>query len=184
MVHDNQCQVDVHQLRPGRPPSLLPFDSLLMPYPVTSAWRRQIAEAHSVRYVEASATLGESGELFVDVNRTGDSEREHQQEFHVRAGEGERVGEVYSDADEATGDIAGKNVRQASLNIGFIGHDFDEHPTAHMIEGVFLWQKRLSEIKHEELGGWEPLDTGEQGSPGERPSNYRVMPTAATACCR
>ncbi|CAN0489323.1 unnamed protein product, partial [Ectocarpus sp. 12 AP-2014] len=32
---------------------------------------------------------------------------------------------------------------RARLKIGFIGHDFDEHPTAHMIEGVFVWQKRL-----------------------------------------
>ncbi|CAN0575473.1 unnamed protein product, partial [Ectocarpus sp. 12 AP-2014] len=34
-----------------------------------------------------------------------------------------------------------------------IGHDFDEHPTAHMIEGVFVWQKRLSGTRQHGTGG-------------------------------
>lgn len=35
--------------------------------------------------------------------------------------------------------------RDRALTIGFIGHDFDEHPTAHMMAGVFLWQKRFED---------------------------------------
>lgn len=155
-----------------------------MPYPVTSAWRRQVAEAHSLRYVEVSTVAGESGEVFVDVNRTGDSTHAHQQEFLVQAGEEEGAGVVYSGGDEATGAMKSKKVGRVSLNIGFIGHDFHEHPTAHMIEGVFVWQKRLSGVKHERMGVSEPLDPGGWGSSGERPANYRVMPAAAAECCR
>lgn len=180
----NLCQVDVHQLQAGRSPSLLPFDSLLMSYPVTSSWRRQVAEAHSRRYAQASTVLGGSGELFIDVNRTTEPTPLGQQDFHVQAPEGMRVGGVYSNAEEPTGTMSGSNGGRVSLDIGFIGHDFDEHPTAHMIEGVFVWQKRLAGIKHEIMGVSEALETGGKGSSGEWPATYRTTPTAAVECCR
>lgn len=162
--------MDVYQLKAGRPPSLLPFDSLLLPYPVTPAWRRQLAEAHSLRYVEAYTALGGPDELFIDVNRAGDSAHVRQQGFLVQA------------TEEVTGALSDKSSGRVSLNIGFIGHDFDEHPTAHMIEGVFVWQRRQAAIKHDRMGVSEELETGRERSSRERPADYRTTPTAE--CCR
>lgn len=174
----------MHQLQAGRPPSLLPFDSLLLPYPVTSAWRRQIAEAHSLRYVETSTVSGESDQLFTDVNRTGDSVHARQIGLRAQATEGERTSEEHGDGVEATGALSGKSGGRVALNIGFIGHDFDEHPTAHMIEGVFVWQKRLAGIKYERTGVTEALVTAGKDGFGERPAHYRTLGTAGAECCR
>lgn len=178
----------MHQLQAGHPPSLLPFDSLLLPYPVTSAWRRQIAEAHSLRYVEAPTVLGGSDEFFVDVNRTEDPARVRQEGLNVSTAERERAGVVYSDKKEPAGSRSIDNGGRISLHIGFIGHDFDEHPTAHMIEGVFVWLKRLTKINRERCDASEALEAGRKGSSGQRPANYGVMPqttpTATQECCR
>lgn len=128
--------------------------------------------------------LGGPDERLVDVNHTEGMAHGHQQEFHGQAAEGERMGEVFIDGDEAAGAMSGKNGGRASLNIGFIGHDFHEHPTAHMIEGVFVWQKRLSGIKHEELVFSEALEARGKGNPEEQPAKIRTTPTAAAECCR
>ncbi|CAN0486073.1 unnamed protein product, partial [Scytosiphon promiscuus] len=75
------------QLKAGSPPSLLPFDTLLLPYPVNPA-----------------VAQGDGGEPTKERSRRRDAE---------------------------TRDRRG-------LHIGFVGHDFAEHPTAHMMEGVFV----------------------------------------------
>lgn len=183
MVTQTQCQVDAHQLKAGRPPSLLPFDSLLLSYPVTSAWRRQIAEAHSLRYMEASRVLSAHDGVYTNANRTRDSALVRQQGFRVLAPHQEGVGAVYSDGDEAAGAMGGESTGRAPLNIGFIGHDFDEHPTAHMIEGVFVWQKRLART-NERTDVSAALERGRKGSSRDMPVNYRTTPTTAVECCR
>lgn len=66
---------------------------------------------------------------------TGDTESEDREE-------GDGHGRV--EAEEAVpSDGDSDQNKSVLLEIGFIGHDFDEHPTAHMIEGIFLWQRRL-----------------------------------------
>eukprot|EP00903_Cladosiphon_okamuranus_P013259 g12363.t1 len=180
-----KAQVHERQLQAGHSPSLLPFDSLLLPYPVTSAWRRQIAEAHSLRYVEPPTVRGGSDEFLGDVNRAGSLEHVRQERLNVRTAERERTGVVYGDEKEATSARRGGHGERVCLNIAFVGHDFDEHPTAHMIEGVFVWQKRLTRNNGERC---DFSKAGRKGGPGERPANYGMMPqttpTEAPQCCR
>ncbi|CBJ48372.1 UDP-N-acetylglucosamine--peptide N-acetylglucosaminyltransferase, family GT41 [Ectocarpus siliculosus] len=167
-VFDLKYQVDVKQLAFGRPPSLLPFDTLLLPHPVTPAWRRRLAEAHSARYVEASTALvgSRSHEAFLGENRTRDAARPEGSDRRTDMQEG--IGVEYDGRGEVTGTTAGARIHgttrtdegRARLKIGFIGHDFDEHPTAHMIEGVFVWQKRLSGTRQHGTGAADHLTSG------------------------
>lgn len=170
-----QRQVDVRQLGSGRSPSILPFDTLLLPYPATPAWRRQIAEAHSRRYAEASVALAKPDEIHVDEDHTGGSE-------------GERGQDGASGGDEASSSgserTIGSSSRRALLNVGFIGHDFSEHPTAHMMEGVFAWQRKLTDIEHERTTISEALETGAQSSSGNWTAIHWSAPKTAAICCR
>lgn len=181
--------MDVWQLGAGRPPSLLPFDSLLLPYPVTPTWRRQIAEAHSMRYVESSAALVKPGESLVDKNCIGDSAR-CDQESGGREAEEKREGCDHDETHAGTGNMAGNSSRRVArsdggwplLNVGFIGHDFDEHPTAHMVEGVFVWQRRLARIRGERDGAVKAVESGETNNSGGR--LITSLATPVSDCCR
>ncbi|CAN0203505.1 unnamed protein product, partial [Ectocarpus fasciculatus] len=183
-VFDLKYQVDVQQLAVGRPPSLLPFDTLLLPYPVTPAWRRRIAEAHSARYVEASTALARTHEAFLDENCT--KHAAHPEGSDCRTGMQEGVGPEHDGGGEVTGPTAGARRHgatgtadgSADLKIGFIGHDFHEHPTAHMIEGVFVWQRRLSGIRRHGTGAEDNLTSGAPRA------NDLTASTVAAGCCR
>lgn len=171
-------QVDEQQLAFGRPPSLLPFDTLLLPDPVTPAWRRRLAEAHSARYVEASTALVGSHEAFLDENRTRDAA--HPEGSDRRTGKHEEIGTEYDGRAGARrhGTTGTGGDGRARLKIGFIGHDFDEHPTAHMIEGVFVWQKRLSGIRQHGTGAADHLMSG---APRTKDLTASMV---ETDCCR
>lgn len=145
-------QVDVRQLGLGHPPALLPFDSLLFSHPVDAAWRRRIAEAHSTRYTPAlssSAIKPKTSDHNIE-RRSGRNRTVHEGETVVRIGEG---------GGGDTGSPAASSDR--ALTLGFIGHDFDEHPTAHMMAGVFLWQKRFEDdgrvLRSSDVGGVVPV---------------------------
>ncbi|CAM9624943.1 unnamed protein product [Ectocarpus sp. 8 AP-2014] len=185
-VFDLKYQVDVKQLAFGRPPSLLPFDTLLLPHPVTPAWRRRLAEAHSARYVEASTALvgSRSHEAFLGENRTRGAAHPEGSDRWTDMQEG--IGVEYDGRGEVTGTTAGARIHgatrtdegRARLKIGFIGHDFDEHPTAHMIEGVFIWQKRLSGTRQHGTGAADHLTSG-------APQNNDLTASMVeTDCCR
>ncbi|CAM9596349.1 unnamed protein product [Ectocarpus sp. 4 AP-2014] len=185
-VFDLKYQVDAKQLAFGRPPSLLPFDTLLLPHPVTPAWRRRLAEAHSARYVEASTALvgSRSHEAFLGGNRTRDAA--HPEGSDSRTDMQEGIGAEYDGRGEVRGTTAGARRHgttgtgdgRARLKIGFIGHDFDEHPTAHMIEGVFVWQKRLSGTRQHGTGAADHLTSGATWK------NDLTASLVETDCCR
>ncbi|CAM9712143.1 unnamed protein product, partial [Ectocarpus sp. 13 AM-2016] len=187
-VFDLKYQVDAKQLAFGRPPSLLPFDTLLLPHPVTPAWRRRLAEAHSARYVDASTALvgSRSHEAYLSENRTRDAARPEGSDS--RTDMQEEKGAEYDGRGEVRGTTAGARKHgtigtgdgRARLKIGFIGHDFDEHPTAHMIEGVFVWQKRLSGTRQHGNGGVDHLTSG-SGAPWK---NDLMASLVETDCCR
>jgi protein O-GlcNAc transferase len=81
-------------------PSILPFDSLLMPWPMTPFHRKAVAERHSSAILEQSdASLG------------AELQRSHPLDLH------------------------------RPLNVGYISYDFNDHPTAAMVEGLFFWTK-------------------------------------------
>ncbi len=154
----------------------MPFDTLLLPYPATPAWRRKIAEAHSLRYAEASAALVKPDELRFDKDRTGGSEHELGQD---RTGDGDEA------SSSRSARTTGSSSKRALLNIGFIGHDFSEHPTAHMMEGVFVWQRKLAGIEHERKDTSAALETGGQSSSsGNWTAVHRSVPKTAASCCR
>lgn len=186
----NQLQVDMRQLGAGRPPSLLPFDSLLLAYPVNPAWRRQIAEAHSMRYMEPSTAMVNPDELLADENCTGDST--HDQECGGLVVEEKGVGKAHGNRDGTTGKMGGNSGRRVArtdggrpfLNVGFIGHDFDEHPTAHMVEGVFVWQRRLARIRREKDGVVKAPETGERNRSSSEDLLTTSLATPVADCCR
>ncbi|CAM9226433.1 unnamed protein product [Hapterophycus canaliculatus] len=183
-------QVDVLQLGFGRPPSLLPFDSLLLPFPVTPSWRRRIAEAHSMRYTGASVTWVAPDVVMTDESRTADLPLDQGSDDTVD--NGKRLGAAHRGGGESALNMAeegkirrtGTEKRRAPLNIGFIGHDFSEHPTAHMIEGVFVWHTRLADAGRKRKRIAEALDSGAARSAEERPTTGFTKSTAAAASCR
>lgn len=178
----------MRQLGAGRPPSLLPFDSLLLAYPVTPAWRRQIAEAHSMRYVISSPAVVDHDKLHVDEDCTGNSRQDEACGGRTAGEKGVDI--AHGDKDGATRDMAGNSstrVEQTDggrpfLNVGFIGHDFDEHPTAHMVEGVFVWQRRLARIRRERDSIVKAPETGERSGSGDWLT--RSLTTPGSDCCR
>lgn len=143
-----------------------------------------------MRYVESSAALIRPDELRIDENCTIGSTND--QGCGGRAAEEKGVGIAHGDRDGATGDMTGSSSRRMArtdggrsfLNIGFIGHDFDEHPTAHMVEGVFVWQRRLARTRRERDGLVIAPETGERRSPEDRLTNNLTTPMAAADCCR
>lgn len=138
-------QVDMHQLGAERPPSLLPFDSLLLPYPIDAKWRRKIAEAHSRRYTKNPTDIP-SGLEYDEHYRASVEKRTYPGnagvDIHPKR-DGEAKSDDSTNRSRERGVYMGKG-RAPTLDIGFLGHDFSEHPTAHMMEGAFVWQKRFS----------------------------------------
>lgn len=176
--------MDVRQLKAGRPPSLLPFDTLLLPYPVTPTWRRRVAEACSAKYTDASTAATDPNHRIDE--RRGEYDT-YQQGTDARTENGASVaqcggGEPTKESSRSRRDARGQGPR--GLNIGFVGHDFAEHPTAHMMEGVFVWQKRLAEVRNDERGSEGVLGTGtgdrSRKSRASDGTNYR----ASKNCCR
>lgn len=161
---DTKLQVEVRQLDRGRPPSLLPFDTLLLPHPINPAWRRRIAEAHSSRYIgspSAASTIAAAGDRVDETDRPLSLLKT---KTGLNAGE-----ESHEKAEEQRGHTTGAAAATISgvgrgLKVGFLGHDFDEHPTAHMIEGVFVWQKRLAAIIRETTDRNDSRDSIRQSS--------------------
>lgn len=70
------------------------------------------------------------------------------------------------------------------LHIGFLGHDFAEHPTAHMMEGVFVWQKRLAEARDDKEGSEEAFETGRGDTPKQPRADDGSNYGAFENCCR
>lgn len=88
-----------------------------------------------------------------------------------------------SDSDAAS--------RDRGLTIAFIGHDFDEHPTAHMMAGVFLWQKRFEDngrvLRSSDIGGVAPVaeTLGTEASKEHAGMATNVTKrTTSRRCCR
>lgn len=79
---------------------------------------------------------------------------------------------------------SGTERRRPPLNIGFIGHDFSEHPTAHMIEGVFVWHTRLANIGRKRKGIAGALETGTGPSTAGMRASDSANSVAAAASCR
>ena len=180
----NHPQVDFRQLKAGRPPSLLPFDTLLLPYPVSPAWRHRIAEACSAKYTDAStAVAGPNHSIY----EHDGGHSAHQQGTDASTDHGASV--VQDDRGEPTKerlrrpDTETRGQRQQGLNIGFIGHDFAEHPTAHMMEGVFVWQKRLAETTCGKQRSEGALETGRGDRSRKSRANDVTDSRASTNCC-
>ena len=96
------------QLDKGHQSALLPFDTLLLP--VNPAWTLKVALKHS-------------------------SQWEDEDRYTFLHG-----GSVATDANDAAETAASSSSSSSSsrLKIGYISHDFNDHPTAHMIEGLFV----------------------------------------------
>lgn len=180
--------MDERQLELGRPPSLLPFDSLLLPYPVDPVWRRRIAEAHSTRYTETSTTPTSRDDRKRGTRRQNGT---YEQELDARTDADESLergvrgnrGGVTLKHDLGRRSIMGPGGARP-LNIGFIGHDFNEHPTAHMMEGVFVWQKRLREIERTREGTAGALETDVEGRLERVRIKNGTGSSTPTNCCR
>ncbi|CAM9356113.1 unnamed protein product, partial [Sphacelaria rigidula] len=145
LLSDLKREVDMHQLGAERPPSLLPFDSLLLPYPIDAKWRRKIAEAHSRRYTKKTTDMP-SGVEYDEHYRASVENRTYPGNAGVDIHpmrDGEAKSDDSTNRGRERGVYMGKG-RAPTLDIGFLGHDFSEHPTAHMMEGAFVWQKRFS----------------------------------------
>lgn len=133
--------MDTRQLKHGHAPSVLPFDTLLLPYPINATWRRAIAETHSERYMSTITITKETfrfdgpSEKCGKDGKTVDSSAEFE--------EAKKSADAKFPGEQTKRSNSGM---ERVLEIGFIGHDFDEHPTAHMMEGIFLWQKRLGGV--------------------------------------
>ncbi|CAM9400208.1 unnamed protein product [Chrysoparadoxa australica] len=113
--------VQAEQLGAGQLPSLLPFDTLLMSYPMDQALRLRIASAISDQWSDLAEGRARS------TSRPKLPEPTHPPEKDPLNGTSSRTGDWIT------------------LNVGFLGFDYHDHPTAHMIEGLFAWQRRLVE---------------------------------------
>ena len=185
--------MDAKQLGRGHPPSLLPFDCLLLSHPVSPAWRRQIAEAHSARYMTKASTKAITYGQGVESKRLYEGRTLQEGKPGVRMEDGDTGPPMTLDTGDDCGDGGdttaegkrGDEGRGLDLTIGFIGHDFDEHPTAHMVEGVFLWQKRFEENERVKSTGRKKGADKKPGSPadGVRSVDGSKRPTPRS-CCR
>lgn len=145
-----------------------------------------------MRYVESSAALvNKPDERLVNSKYTGDSTYDQKvggravEENGIGSGaHGERDGRTTGNtAGNSSGRTARSDGRRPFLNVGFIGHDFDEHPTAHMVEGVFVWQRRLARMRHERDGAVKTPETrGTTSNSGDRLITSLATPVAD--CCR
>lgn len=70
------------------------------------------------------------------------------------------------------------------MNIGFIGHDFSEHPTAHMIEGVFVWHTRLADAGRKRKRAAKIMEARAWRREEGMRAGDLTMATAAADCCR
>lgn len=132
----------MHQLEAGRSPSLLPFDSLLLPHPVDPAWRRKVAEAHSKRYATTPTVAPHDFDSVgrCDITAGQNGSQSVWMDMGVERNDKTRSWGLTAEGPRQTEDNTQERV---PLKIGFVGHDFSEHPTAHMMEGVFVWQRRF-----------------------------------------
>ncbi|CAM9440178.1 unnamed protein product, partial [Discosporangium mesarthrocarpum] len=177
-----KTQVEVHELQQGLPPSLLPFDSLLLPDPITPSWRLRLARAHSGRwaYGQGHSKCREAGVEHAQAGAGGEAGSS----FESRVGGGGMRA-----APGEGREWGGRPPRLGALEVGFIGCDFLEHPTAHMIEGPFLWQRRfLAQAMGMQARSGLSLDSQEQvgvGGPGKGEEGQRYMGLSASGgCCR
>lgn len=170
--------MDVWQLGRGRLPSLLPFDSLLLPNPVDPTWRRRLAEAHSSKYAESGTKPVESDSVIDGTTARRRATRKggrgaEREDATKTEWEGRRDLERWTDGESADARrragrprhtrVATRSEGGERLDIGFIGHDFDEHPTAQMMEGVFVWQRKLEEAREgggRRFGEWRKTNDG------------------------
>lgn len=102
------------ELSKGKVSSILPFDTLGLPiHPITL--KRDIAYRYAFEYN--------------DFNNKYLVNNQHQQETTKQ---NEKSQQFLFDNDESS-------YARTKLRLGFISHDFNEHPTAHLIEGLFYW---------------------------------------------
>ena len=111
--------VDRRQLARGKETSLLPFDTLLLPVP--PSWQLQVARSHSGKWA-TPRFLEHGGGVW-------------RSEAEARAGESGPRGRQGRR----------RRRRRSSLHVGFVSYDFNDHPTAHMIEGLFVNHVAASE---------------------------------------
>lgn len=213
----------------AQPPSLLPFDTLLLSYPVDPIWRRKVAEAHSKRYAKTPRVVpvngagGRADGYDVTVDEGNETSRKRTGKYDGRRGTHDERGAALAEEDAelvaarmrnilcegdavseeskniGQGNLAGEE-RQSGLrplHVGFVGHDFHEHPTALMMEGIFLWQRRHTNTGNRK-GLQEKLDSCQREPPPsgnvtvgveerEIEAMYDAEPSTGSAlagCCR
>ncbi|CAM9696130.1 unnamed protein product, partial [Heterosigma akashiwo] len=106
--------VDRQQLGRGRPPALLPFDTLGVDQP-DERWRARVARRHAAQWAG----------------------------HYARQGFPAPPPPPAAAAAAAAGATGGGRALPV-LRAGYLSYDFNDHPTTHLTEGLFLWHRRGS----------------------------------------